>query len=84
MLIQMLVKVGALATTAFPFVLAYSVSLSTQQTSSDDPCVLDSKQLDVLKEVGNLLRAQQFASAADIVACNYNMTLGDIFRLGDT
>ena len=83
MMAQMLVKAGALATTSFPFILAYSVSLGDKSHSVDGHCELNSTQLDVLKQVGSLLRSASFASAADIASCSYNITLGDIFKLGD-
>ena len=83
MMAQLFIKAAALATTSFPFIIAYSVSLGDKSYSVDGHCELNSTQLDVLKQVGTLLRSASFASAADIASCSYNITLGDIFKLGD-
>ena len=79
---QLLIKAATLATTGFPFIIAYSVSLG-DKSISDGHCELNATQLDVLKQVGSLLRSASFASDADIASCSYNITLGDIFKLGD-
>ena len=83
MMAQLLIKAATLATTSFPFIIAYSVSLGDKSNSLDGHCELNATQLDVLKQVGSLPRSASFASAADIASCSYNITLGDIFKLGD-
>eukprot|EP01046_Picozoa_sp_COSAG06_P001463 COSAG06_NODE_48_length_29046_cov_7.967181_9_plen_89_part_00 len=74
-------KVAALASTALPVLLAVTVSMKEEiAASSADECSLSVQQNEVLLQVGQMLKATNFAGDS---SCNYNITLAEIFAMGD-